>query len=323
MSTLFFFYTLVIIVVCTVTATLSLAAYASSRRRVFVWASVAFVCYALEIIEIFFYEYTLQNVAFPVEEYYDVSMPAVRTLIETCLQACLWACALDACDQAHDWRLLAAPPACFALASTVVLVALPVGPWRQWLYYTLRQVLMLFDLGYVCVRYARSDDLEFRARLGTHKGTLVVALVLIAAIVVEDTYVILVRPVSTTSTWLLLYLSERNISENVLMCCCAAFLCRYAYRLLSIRMKEVPAATEVKDLDRHVDDQMPFFRSRYAISNREAEVLRLVVLGKTNQEIADELYLAVGTVKTHVHNILVKSGQKSREDLILHFWMSS
>ena len=58
----------------------------------------------------------------------------------------------------------------------------------------------------------------------------------------------------------------------------------------------------------------------YKLSNREAEVMRLVVLGKSNQEIADELFLAVGTVKTHIHNILVKTEQQNRTTLILHFW---
>ena len=65
---------------------------------------------------------------------------------------------------------------------------------------------------------------------------------------------------------------------------------------------------------------MPFFRDIYKLSHRETEVLRLVVLGKTNAEIAEELYLAVGTVKTHVHNILVKTNQKSRDDLVVQFW---
>ena len=41
--------------------------------------------------------------------------------------------------------------------------------------------------------------------------------------------------------------------------------------------------------------------------------MRLVVLGKSNQEIADELFLAVGTVKTHIHNILVKTEQQPHD----------
>ena len=51
--------------------------------------------------------------------------------------------------------------------------------------------------------------------------------------------------------------------------------------------------------------------------------MRLVVLGRSNQEIVDELFLAVGTVKTHIHNILVKTEQQNRTTLIPHFWKRS
>ena len=52
------------------------------------------------------------------------------------------------------------------------------------------------------------------------------------------------------------------------------------------------------------------------------QVLKLVLLGKNNQEIANELFLAVGTVKAHVHNIMKKCGESSREELTLFFWKS-
>lgn len=42
------------------------------------------------------------------------------------------------------------------------------------------------------------------------------------------------------------------------------------------------------------------------LTEREMEVLLLVAQGKTNQEIAEELYIALKTVKTHVSNILAK-----------------
>lgn len=60
----------------------------------------------------------------------------------------------------------------------------------------------------------------------------------------------------------------------------------------------------------------------HGLSEREAEVLSLVVMKKTNQEIADELVLAVGTIKPHVHNLVKKTGAKNREDLIVDFWQS-
>ncbi len=44
----------------------------------------------------------------------------------------------------------------------------------------------------------------------------------------------------------------------------------------------------------------------YPLTERELEVLELIVAGCSNAAIADKLYITVGTVKTHVRNILNK-----------------
>jgi NarL family two-component system response regulator LiaR len=48
------------------------------------------------------------------------------------------------------------------------------------------------------------------------------------------------------------------------------------------------------------------------LSERELEVLRLLAEGKDNAEIAAELIVSVGTVKTHVSNVLSKLGLENR-----------
>jgi LuxR family maltose regulon positive regulatory protein len=52
------------------------------------------------------------------------------------------------------------------------------------------------------------------------------------------------------------------------------------------------------------------------LSERELEVLGLVAEGLSNREIADKLFLSVGTVKTHVHNIYGKLGVSGRPQAI-------
>ncbi len=42
------------------------------------------------------------------------------------------------------------------------------------------------------------------------------------------------------------------------------------------------------------------------LTSREREVLDLIAQGKSNQQIADELFITLKTVKTHVSNILAK-----------------
>lgn len=49
-----------------------------------------------------------------------------------------------------------------------------------------------------------------------------------------------------------------------------------------------------------------------ALSRREREIAALLALGLTNRQIADELFISVGTVERHVANILIKLGFQSR-----------
>ena len=54
------------------------------------------------------------------------------------------------------------------------------------------------------------------------------------------------------------------------------------------------------------------------LTGRELEVLRLVALGKSNQEIATDLVISEGTVRTHVSNILSKLHLASRTQATLY-----
>ena len=53
-----------------------------------------------------------------------------------------------------------------------------------------------------------------------------------------------------------------------------------------------------------------------ALTGREREVVRLVALGSTGPEIADQLQIAHDTVRTHVRNSMVKVDARSRAHLV-------
>ncbi len=52
------------------------------------------------------------------------------------------------------------------------------------------------------------------------------------------------------------------------------------------------------------------------LSDREREVLRLIALGHTNSEIAEQLYLSVRTVESHRAHIQQKLGLSARSELV-------
>jgi DNA-binding CsgD family transcriptional regulator len=51
------------------------------------------------------------------------------------------------------------------------------------------------------------------------------------------------------------------------------------------------------------------------ITPREREVIELIGAGKTNQEIADKLFISVATVKDHNHKLFRKTGVRNRVEL--------
>ena len=55
-----------------------------------------------------------------------------------------------------------------------------------------------------------------------------------------------------------------------------------------------------------------------ALTEREAEVLKLLARGKANKQIANSLYVSEKTVKAHVSSILMKLGIQSRTQAALH-----
>jgi two-component system response regulator NreC len=54
------------------------------------------------------------------------------------------------------------------------------------------------------------------------------------------------------------------------------------------------------------------------LSEREVEVLRMIALGHTNAEIAEQLYLSIRTVESHRAHIQQKLCRSSRADLVLY-----
>jgi two-component system response regulator NreC len=52
------------------------------------------------------------------------------------------------------------------------------------------------------------------------------------------------------------------------------------------------------------------------LSERELDILRLIALGKTNAQVADELYMSVRTVETHRAHIQQKLGLADRSELV-------
>lgn len=340
MDGFFFGYTLAVLAVCLVSAVLQAVAWSVKRSRDFVFAGWFFSAYFVELGVIFLDEHLHQNIVFPTDAYYAVTYPVARVAIACVLWGSLWGWVLAATD-AYSRRRLAVPVALFAAAQAACLLLLPYGPWRQFLFYTCRQMFCACMGVFAWRAWRGAPTDEQRAWIGRHRRLFLFFMVGVAFTVAEDALVILVME-PAKSGGLPLYLSERNFCENVLMAVLAVALDRIAWREISFRLASPPAApapptappapTEREELAvpatpagtsafaSHVDELMPRFASSHGLTAREREVLELVLAGRTNQQMADELVVSVGTVKTHVHNIVRKCDAENRANLKELFW---
>ncbi|GAA2636812.1 response regulator [Streptomyces axinellae] len=58
------------------------------------------------------------------------------------------------------------------------------------------------------------------------------------------------------------------------------------------------------------------------LTSRELDVVRLVARGRTNEEVAAELYVTLSTVKTHLSNAQRKLGARNRVEIAAWAWES-
>jgi len=59
--------------------------------------------------------------------------------------------------------------------------------------------------------------------------------------------------------------------------------------------------------------------NNHKLSVREIEVLGLIMLGYTNKDIAEKLFISFETVKSHRKNILMKTGAKNTAALVNYY----
>jgi DNA-binding NarL/FixJ family response regulator len=82
----------------------------------------------------------------------------------------------------------------------------------------------------------------------------------------------------------------------------------------SVAAKVVARFAQLPDTAPEARPQQPLI---VPLSDRELGVLRLLADGRSNREIAAELFLAEGTVKNHVTNVLAKLGARDRTQAAL------
>ena len=95
----------------------------------------------------------------------------------------------------------------------------------------------------------------------------------------------------------------------------------YNLFIISILIYEIKKIIDIVknkmiDIEDDLSEKTINLFEKFNITAREKDVVFCILDGKTNQEIADELFISLSTVKIHIYNIYKKFNVKKRRELV-------
>jgi DNA-binding CsgD family transcriptional regulator len=200
---------------------------------------------------------------------------------------------------------------------------LPDSALMVWLYYFPYQLFTLYiSLNGLYRLKKNPSSIKETPFLLHYKKILFCTLVFSFLIVMEDTIVIFNFDSYTN---LLVKINNRSVTEDILSIIYAVFTIYHLSRMLKssdseplpvLIDNEVFGFSDPGLLISVENDHFYRFSKAYSLTIREQDILSNLLENKDNQEISDSLFISIGTVKTHVHNIYQKTNVTKRHQLI-------
>ncbi|GEQ49174.1 response regulator transcription factor [Tetragenococcus koreensis] len=300
-----FIYNILLIVLYTIALSLTMNAYLKEKKKFFLALSCYLLFYILDNIIIYMTEF-LNNFALQYNEAF-MNVPAAKTFIFMGNAIFFLLSVVLLADQKFhslDYITLV-----LLLMWMLFIPLMANSALKVWLYYLPNQ-LFSFYVGMRALNLAKKFQHKtsevtylYLKRIG------ILAIIFSIAIILEDSYVIFNVDQYSSLT---LKIYNRNVCEDIFSIIISSFVIYFFIHnyQLSSSFNEQAKTKEQKEAA-----HFQAFCQNYQFTQREQDIFKLLLQNKQNQEIADELYLSLGTVKAHVHNIFVKLSIKKRTQI--------
>lgn len=292
-----FIYNILLIILYSITMAFAINFYLKEKNKLFLLISLYLAFFIFDNIIIYMTEF-INTFAQSYDQAF-MSAPAVKTIIF--MGNAFFSVAIIA-----ELRNEKLKPFHYSLliALAIWMISIPLLPnsaFKVWLYYLGNQVF-LFYLGFYCWFGAKKGLPALNK--GYLKKLSIISFLFSILIVIEDSFVIFnVDQYSSLTT----KIYNRSISEDIFSIVVCLLMIHFFLKDRQVQ-EETPEEQEEAIMIKR-------FCHAHQFTQRESEVFELLLFHCTNQEIADRLFLSLGTVKTHVHNIFIKLDIKKRTQI--------
>lgn len=303
-------FNMVLTVVLTLAACCAFFLYRHNRRPMLIALCIMFAVYLLDNTIVFCTEM--------IPEFADIydrmflETPSIKTIyFISLIGSLLYAlhCVMPAFTLKQMGLLI-----CVYGALLICVPMISQHDWMVFLYYFTTQFLVIGISGWGLVAIRRTESSFDR---GMVKRIFLYFLCMSILVLAEDSFVIFFMDRLSGPR---VKINNRNFSENILY----LGLAWPVFRFTSNQLQQIPApaaeaAAPEPAAQAQAETDFTAFCNSYNLTEREQEILVHLLQAKSQQEISDTLIIALGTVKTHIHNIYQKTDSANRNQIIAKY----
>ncbi len=310
-----FIYNLALILIYSGMIWMSFLLFFNGKEKILLWTGVIFTAFLIDDTVIFMSEMFV-NFADVYNKIFMI-VPTHKTLIYLILSLgylTIFKKLLNRKITRFDYGILA-----LYVIFMLFVPALKNSAWKIWLYFLPSQLYNAY-VGAKSFLIIKKNPEEFQDSFYLWcKRLFFITVLLNLLIITEDTIVIF--NFDTYSKYYI-NMNNRSFTSDALYLIYAGFTASYLIYYLKVLLKNNSIVSTVtskneKTIPSDIEESLLYhFSEAHHLTSREREILKVLLLDKTNQEISDDLYISLGTAKTHVHNIFQKIGVVKRPQLL-------
>ncbi len=322
MEVTIFIYNVFLIILYSVVLTLSGFYYLKTKNNCYFAVSILFSLYLFDNIVIYMTEFI--NTFSISYNNLVISVPTYKTLIIISILA-VYIMINSIFLNLKNPRIWY-----FALGLlTIFLFIIPVmkrTAFKSWLFYVPGDVFFILFNIYILSMLKNDELIKENELLGKYKKIMKYTLLMSCLVFIEDSFVIFKIDVYSDT---ILNITNRNFSEDILRISQSVIIISYFFNffMFDSRGKEDIRVisprnnyrSRMKDKSNNDDEHdyyiFHLFCDAHLFTVREQEVFKHLLEDKNNKLISESLYISIGTVKTHVHNIFIKTEVANRREL--------
>ena len=222
----------------------------------------------------------------------------------------------------------------------LLIPMLPNSAGKIYLYYLAYQVFSIV-MSILGLRLLRGTSVDQRERYTVLRRLLLLTIAWSLLIIAEDSYVIFFVDRYSEPT---VSIQNRNICEDTLRLLYTVVLSRQMLKMNKLPTPAspqggedpqgvevaAPALSTVAEAEAEAGEgedrlaaqvRLEAFAQSINLTERELEVVSLILEDQSTQQISETLFISIGTVKAHIHNIFQKAGVTRRYELLRQYDM--